>query len=766
MKSYQSLKGQNKGASLIAVITAIVFVGIIGMVVTQLTITNIQMKEMEQLGKTKFYSAEEVMDDLVAGMNVKAADQMQKAYLKILSQYRTVTASDESLQTIFKKMYIQNLVDCFGAGSVGESYVNKSDDGTYEIGKYKIAVLESCFSDVEKYKENLKVVKFADNAELSSSSYRADYKNGRFVLQDIEVVVQEPGSDYYTRIHTDIVFTAPNVRFDEGNVIREFMRYSLIADQSIEATSSSRPTVGGNVYAGVGGIYGSLGSVAKFEGNTVVTRGDVTVYPGGTVTIGDQEHGRAVELWAENLKTMPFGNSDNVAKLDFYGSAYIEDDLEINAQNSEVTLAGNYYGYNFQKSYSSSNTGYNEQGPQYSSTIAINAGNANLNLLNLSNLWLAGRTYLSRSDNTVENVLLGESLSVRSSQLAYYVPENFLDLTDVNDPKLLDETGSALSEYLGVDDIGDYINLAKPAVAYHFQNLGGADVMYFLRFKGADDSVAANKFYAEYYNKNKDRMSGLANKYLDNSALKLGSIAVTLKGDILYRGNDDKLYTTDQPIAPAQWGEGGAMHTRAGIWNAKYQSLQLWLDASHEGITSASDRFTDKGNNNLFNNIINEDKFNELFGAATGSKIVWSDAAEGSTDQNAVVLVKENSLTESPYLLDASTHIKGGIIIANCDVVVATDFSGLIISKGQIRLVGTASISANEVLVSRLFADDLIRESRLFTPAFKGYEILNDENIGTVNVNKYLTYDKWSKTMEYLEVPEESETPEAPEDSE
>ena len=747
MESYQSLKGQNRGASLIAVISAIVFVGIIGMVVTQLTITNIQMKAMEQQGKTNFYSAEEVMDDLVAGMNVKAADQMQKAYLKILSQYRSVTASDESLQTIFKKLYIQNLVACFGAGDEGAAHVKKSADQTYEVGKYKLSVLESCFSE-SGFVDNLSVSGIT-GTDLSASSYRADYKNGRFVLEDIAVVVEEETTGYYTTIHTDIVFTAPNVRFDEGNVIREFMRYSLIADQSIEATNSSRPTVDGNVYAGVGGIYGSSLSVAKFVGNTIVTRGDVTVYPGGNVTIGDKANNRAVELWAENLKTATFGSNTSPAVLSFYGSAYIEDDLEINARDSKVTLAGNYYGYNFQKSYSSSNEDYDKQGPQYSSTIAINGKNANLNLLELDNLWLAGRTYLSRSNNTVDDVLLGESLSVRSSQLAYYVPEAFLDTTDVNNPKLLDTTGVALSQYLGVDDIGDYIDLTKPAVAYHFQNLSGADVMYFLRFKGADDSQAANSFYAEYYNRNKDRMTSLAENYLDSSALKLGSMAVTLKGDILYRGygEDNSLYTTNQTIVPAQWAEGGAMHTRAGIWNAKYQSLQIWLDASHDGITAASDRFTDKASQNLFNNIINEDKFDELFGGVTGAREVWSDAiGEGSTDRNAVVLVRENSLTENPYNLNP--QIKGGIIIANCDVVVGTDFSGLIISKGQIRLVGTSAISANEVLVSRLFADDLIRESRLFTPAFKGYEILNDENIGTVNVNKYLTFDKWSKTLE------------------
>lgn len=749
MKSYRSLKGQNRGASLIAVVTAIVFVGIIGAVVTQLTVTNIQMKEMEQHGKTHFYSAEEVMDDLVSGLNVKASEQMQQAYLKILSQYRTVTASDDNLQAIFKKMYVQNLVECFGGGPEGQVYVQPAEDGNYEIGKFKISVLLDCFS-VDEYKDKLMVSGIPENADLSQPSYHADYLNGRFVLKDIEVQVKEENTDYYTKIHTDIVFNAPNLRFDEGNMIREFMRYSLIADQQVEVLASSTPGIDGNVYAGAKGILGLIHSNAKFVGNTIVTRGDVAVRPGGSITIGDKAAGRAVELWAENLRTEPFNSSSLDAFLSVYGSAYIEDDLEINAKNSKVKLEGNYYGYNFQKSYSSANADSTNRGPEFSSTIAVNAANANLDLTGLDNLWLAGRTYLSKNIPT-DDVLLGESLSVRSSQLAYYVPDALLDLTAGADhPKLLDPTGDALEEYLGIDNVSSYINLDDPVVVYHFQNLSSADIMYFLKFKSDSESQAANEFFAEYYNKNKDRMDSLAGRYLDNSALLLGSMAVTLKGDILYRGTDNQLHATEQAIVPEQWAEGGAMYNRAGIWNAKYQSLQLWLEESNDSITPASDRFTEKDTETLYSHLINEEEFNNLFGASTGAKAVWSNAtaADSATDRYAVVLVKEDDLSSHPYILDADKHICGGIIIANCDVIVKTNFSGLIISKGTIELDGNVQISANEVLVSKLFSDDLIRPMRWFTPAFKGYEVLTDENIGTVNVNKYLTYDNWSKTLE------------------
>ena len=50
-----SLKGQNKGASLIAVLCALIFVGVIAVIITNATIANIEMKEAECGGKKNFY---------------------------------------------------------------------------------------------------------------------------------------------------------------------------------------------------------------------------------------------------------------------------------------------------------------------------------------------------------------------------------------------------------------------------------------------------------------------------------------------------------------------------------------------------------------------------------------------------------------------------------------------------------------------------------------------------------------------------------------
>ena len=68
MRKVLSLKGKNDGASLLAVIVALIFVGVLGIVITNITIMNIQMKEVEQSGKKNFYNAESVVNTVKSGL--------------------------------------------------------------------------------------------------------------------------------------------------------------------------------------------------------------------------------------------------------------------------------------------------------------------------------------------------------------------------------------------------------------------------------------------------------------------------------------------------------------------------------------------------------------------------------------------------------------------------------------------------------------------------------------------------------------------------
>ena len=59
-----SLKRDNRGASLLAVLILMVVVSAIAVVITKITIVNIQMKEVERGTKKNFYRSEEHTSEL------------------------------------------------------------------------------------------------------------------------------------------------------------------------------------------------------------------------------------------------------------------------------------------------------------------------------------------------------------------------------------------------------------------------------------------------------------------------------------------------------------------------------------------------------------------------------------------------------------------------------------------------------------------------------------------------------------------------------
>ena len=101
-----SLKRDNRGASLLAVLILMVVVSAIAVVITKITIVNIQMKEVERGTKKNFYSADAVMDDLRTGARELAEKSLEKAYTDVLENYLTYTASGANAQDVFSpKIY-------------------------------------------------------------------------------------------------------------------------------------------------------------------------------------------------------------------------------------------------------------------------------------------------------------------------------------------------------------------------------------------------------------------------------------------------------------------------------------------------------------------------------------------------------------------------------------------------------------------------------------------------------------------------------------
>ena len=99
-----SLQKDDRGASLLAVLILMVVISAIAVVITKITIVNIQMKEVERGTKKNFYSADAVMDDLRTGTRQKAEAALETAYVDVLQNYTNISRDGKNAQDSFLKL--------------------------------------------------------------------------------------------------------------------------------------------------------------------------------------------------------------------------------------------------------------------------------------------------------------------------------------------------------------------------------------------------------------------------------------------------------------------------------------------------------------------------------------------------------------------------------------------------------------------------------------------------------------------------------------
>lgn len=739
MKSIRTLKKNNRGASLLAVLVVLVVVSAIAVIITKLTITNIQMKEVERGTKKNFYSAESVMDELYTGAGEKALDAMGVAYQDVLEHYLDYTAAGKNLQTVFTRKYMDNLENTFWDGtSAKNTKDNASSEVIYSISKYNVNTVRSCIATAAN--QPCLITAEAD------ASYDADYDAGEFTLNNVKVSYTD-AQGYETTITTNLVFTTPQMNFSGGNQVKEFMKYCLIADKKIEVNSNP-VTVAGNAYAGAEGIEAITNGSGTFTGKKIVTRGTIATQSSSNLVLGNGN----TAIWAENIETTGKGAS----ALTINGSCFVADDLTLNGVGSNVTLQGNYYGYNFQQNYDAQNL---SRDAQFSSAMMVNSRECKLDLQGLNYLMLAGRTFISRGNNVSNNdVMLGESISARTNQLAYYVPRDYIDEGALNFTsdglvKFEKDTGiAAVDSYLGSPQV----------VAYHYIEKGNglAAVNYYLNFASEQK---ANDYFSAYCSSEKGNMfvNKYAANYLSDDAIILDPNRIfTLKGDIMYRdtpGTD--LKAKNVTIDATSWDAAGAFFELSSQLAVKYKSLQLGLTESRPGVVSSDVRLlgadgkVDKTINPMFDELIDRSTFEIVVnsnGSVVGSGgkeyVPVSKALAGGTHYQGVILVDNDG--EGAYSIP--TTYSQGIVVATGDVYVPLNFTGMIISGGTIRFATNVTVSSDEMMVSELFADDMDPSKTpipLFSHLFNdcGSGLTGGSLSGNIDVSLYLNYEKWKK---------------------
>lgn len=668
-KKIHKILRDNAGSSLVIVIIAVAFVGILGATILWMSLNNYYMKMTDTRHKNSFYSAETVMEQIVAGLQKDASDAVDVAYADVMQKYSTYSAMSETdaenaRRTTFTTAYLATL--------------QKRLEGA-TTDKFDISILQSYVS-AGLLNGTTRVLSSADCDMVKYDSY--------IVLEDVNLSFVDDNG-FLSKITTDIVLDTPSIDFALSSTMPEVFTYSLISDEAIQDTVTNNTEITGNIYAGDKGITIS-GKCQIKDADRVVTDAEIiTAQPSSVLQLGGVADADDVPaVWAQGLR-MEKGS------MTVHGKAYIADDLTIDGHSTAVTLEKEYYGY-----------GNSTDNAKKSSAIVINGTNSSLDLSGVDKLLLAGHSYIgtgsavaeinpsiSQNEFFVDNsdIMMGESIAVKGNQIAYLVPDECIDVFDGvasgSNPMSMERDAqiranellyqnSTEHTYSAVDfnKILSGRNVPLNAYTSRFQRIycpwtGTSDalVYYYLVM----DEAAANSYFENYYGYKKEKLDQYFDIYT-NGGIKsnAGFTRINLQGNWLASEavTGTTVLNAATPMATTD------LNTESERYENMFAALKTKLITNYLEITPA------ERTKSVFENLIEVSDL-EAFCAANG------DMTDFITVDGFHAIVTKND-----YAYDASSPQDTRLIISLGDVHVAKNFTGLIMAKGEITIDSSASL--------------------------------------------------------------------------
>lgn len=613
MRRFRSLN--NKGAALVMVILAMMFVGIIAAIALTLTVGNSKSAKATIDTSENFYTSENILNDLEIYLKKLATNAATQAYASALTDLVPGKDVDEKFQEKFADKMDAILK---GDGSTaGKLTGNVGADNSFNLALLQ----EICYDRyglTTKGGTDGEYTLDPDKIPVKIKYGSIVRESGKIVIKDVTITLKENG--YESTITTDITFDAVMPRTGtmgtEGEFDYPIDHYLLIAGNDIKPTGySASPFTRGSMYGTyIGNIYayndfivnGPISEAVNIKAASMIVGKDVIVDKQYGSTDGQgifrlghvnndaviYENGAPVgtSLWADNFKVYDGKVTLTDTKTNLGGS------LELNGESAEFTAAGG--GELLAYSYGSGTVGVTSVGktPPKSSAIILNGLGAKLDLSGLSSLKVTGTAYTAISDlanidsyyssyNAPESVTnlnyytQGESITYRTLQALYLVPGNLITNVGHN-PMSASEAASGLTVTIP-GDISDYLNSSEQYKVHYERYVGDSasakDKVYVLwNFKDKASAVT-------YFDKLLKMSTG--KKYFDASELgdkqmgmldtnhgyiTLPSSGVSLFGNAVYLDGGELKYIK---------GNG----TSAGKQDTKFDGLKSYIQSSKSG---------------------------------------------------------------------------------------------------------------------------------------------------------------------------------------
>lgn len=680
------LKEDNRGVSLVMVVSVVAIVAILVSIILAMGLYNYQMKVTNKNSKDNFYDAEQVLDEIRLGLQQDVSDAMLEAYYQTMDEYAETDV--EEATDYFNDLYTETLRKSI-ATSQNKSYY----DMDHLLG----------FLD-EKVKKRTTLT----TADGKKPYLNVNKTNG-VTLKNLSLTYVNE-EDYISSISTDIQLKIPDINFSKFNTGSNIVQYALVAQKGITINSGTGTvTFNGNVYAGSDGTNASVAipngkTVNVNSGKDFVVKDVLNVKPGGTLNVEEK-----ATLWTKDIE------AENASKLQLQGTTYVANDLTL-VGGADVTISGEYYGFGNPKAalQAASVQDYQEQKKiedtpaDYSSAIIINAlgtnSKAKLNLKNVNTLMLAGNAYIGKS-----KVMMGESLTVKSNQIAYLVPESCM--MGASNPMTAEMRAAQLETVEGDTEQEKEVNL-KNQILLRVQTGVSSDVeqivqmlsddgvyYYYMQFSSAK---AADQYFANHYQSAaSDKIKNYLQYYVEDQEVKINTDAKKeSNGNILvYDENGISAIGDSITEGTQDLSENKKIVNQLASYQDIFHALNTNLSMDYASLTNMQ-KARDTVYKNLFNTVGYERLFKNYYSEQSLGEFVYDDGEEkygARYRKNSVTSVK----SEKKYAQNSGYTLK--MIISQGNVTVDDDFDGLILAGGKITIKGNnRTVNSNPALITKI----------------------------------------------------------------
>lgn len=721
-------KKRNSGSSIVIVIIAMAMIGILATTLLWMSYINYKIKVNDIRNKNSFYSAETVMEQIVAGLQKETSDAVAVAYQEVLSNWEEL-GSESNRYSSFASMYLDTLVKHLRDSEKGDGYYSRDILEGY--------VDTTIWGNVNKTAWN----NGTDETDASKAKAPVmELVNGNsLVLRNVFVSYMD--GDRLSIVSTDLCLDVPEIVFTQSGSIDDLYDYLLIGNQGISLTQGSGQVTGdGSIYAGTddkgkgGIIINPASSLAINNGRYVISKGEIDVVgPGAGFIVRDaKETGSSV--YAKNLDLQ-----SGTISLD--SKTYIANDLTLSGSGSKATLTKEYYGYG-----TSTATGL-EGDPtdqENSSAIIINGQNSTVDMSGVNTLMLAGRAYIGTNTTKEEldqnaaaavedagkknekAVLMGESITIKGGQIAYLVPNECLGIyngetiigqnpltqdqatkmqaykdqygTDFKEVDFTRPVGRLGGQSLAFFGVADMDHIRKVSTQYVGGGTESKSLTYYYLVMDADNAA---KYYQTYYlnGSNKESIDHYFKKYAtggillgdytsaQNSYTILGNALVS---DALSQSGVSLLAstnTTTNTMTPAE------VFQKSGEIANVYKGLTTNL--SEDGASASTFR-------NVFDSVI-KDKITTKQADGTDHVDTIQEYLVNNGTGGTMEFTTEDGLkgiiTTGNYTLSSATGgaSKVRLIVSLGDITIDRNFTGLAIAKGTITIKGAITNGASSL---------------------------------------------------------------------